>query len=195
MPSQVDLCNTALRRLGQEPIISLDDTTIWGRRCLTSLPIVRDEVLRYDAWRCAMKRIQLPKLADVPIGYTSSFQLPSDFIRLIGIKLGPYQQWSMLGKRINANTNGPLDILYVSRDENTDNYSPELFNAMAWRLAVELSGFASTSSVRQDETYGMWQQSLMEAIGINSHENPTQMLEPNSWIDARYTSVDRTFSY
>lgn len=190
MPSQVDLCNTALRRLGQEPIIALDDS-IWGNRCNYALPIIISEILRQDAWRCSMKRIKLPKLSSTPIGYSSSFNLPSDFIRLIGIKLDAYQDWELIGNTINCNSSGPLEILYVFKEENSDNYSPELFDVMAWRLAVELSGYASTSSVRRDKTYQMYMFALQNAIGINSHESPALMLDSSQWIDARYTAIDR----
>lgn len=192
MASEVDLANTALRRLGQDPIIRIDDTSVSGRRIKAALPIVRDEVLRRDTWRCAMKRQEIPSTSEAPLGFSNSFPLPNDFIKLAALKLDQYTTWELLGNAINCNyPDNPLQIMYVYRLTDTNQYSPELFDVMAWRLAVELSGLTTTSTVRQDETYSMYMQSLETAINLNALENPMTYLDSTAWVDARFSNIDR----
>ena len=191
MPSKVDLCNTALRRLGQEPIIALDNNTIWGRRCNQALPQVVDEVLRMDVWRSCVKRARLAASTETPIGFKNKFRVPSDYLRLAAVKIGRYETWSFEGKYILTNGDGPLDIMYVAQVTDPNDYDSSLYTALCWRLAVELSGYSTTSTVRKDETYQAYVEALSMAMNVNSRENPVAMLDPTTWIDARHSNLDR----
>ena len=192
MPSEVDLANLALSRLGEEPIIAVDDETVAGVRIGRLLPSVRDYVLRLDTWRCCLKRVQIPALAQAPLGYSKSFPLPNDFLKLVALRLERYKDWSLVGNNINTDfEEGPLEILYVFREDDTNKYSPELYDVMAWRLAFELSGFVSTSTVRKQETFELYQNALMNAVNLNALENPVTQIVNSTWVDARYTNIDR----
>lgn len=193
MPSQVDLCNKALRRLGEDPIIALDDNTVWGRRCSAALPEVIRTVLNIDVWRSCTKRVELAAETGTPLGYNSAYPLPSDLIKLAAIRQGQYQDWSLEGNKILTNKDKatPLEIMYVYEVVDPNIYSPALYDAIAMALAHELSGYSTATNVARDDIYQFFAQALITAQNINAKENPVKQLASTSWIDARVSSLDK----
>ena len=192
MPSQVDLCNKALRRLGEDPIISLDSNTIWGRRCLTALPEVVRTVLSLDIWRSCTKRAELAASASTPIGYTSSYPLPADCLRLGALKLGQYQNWAIEGNQILTEQaqDASLQIMYVAEEKDPNKYTALLYEAVAMGLAHELSGYSTATNVSKDDIYQFYVMAVMAAQEVNNKENPVTQLSTSTWIDARRTNLD-----
>lgn len=196
MASNVDLCNKALRRLGEDPIIALDNNTLWGKRCLAALPEVVRTVLSLDAWRSTTKRKQLAADADTPIGFTSSYSLPSDCLRLIALEQSQYQNWSIEGNKIltDNSKDAALQILYVSYSDDANDYTQPLYDAIALGLAHELSGYATATNVAKDDIYSLYMQTVQSAMLINSRETPTRLLSDSSWIDVRQAN-ETTYAY
>jgi hypothetical protein len=194
MSSNVQLCNKALRRLGEDPIIALDDKTVWGRRCLTALPEVTRTVLALDAWRSVTSRIELAAESETPLGYASAYPLPADCLRLVGIKLGQYTDWAIEGNKIltKQSKETSLQILYVREDFDTNKYTPPLFDAIAMGLAHELSGYSTATNVSKDEIYQFFVQAVAMGQSINSKETPITFLASTSWIDVRMGNQDRS---
>ena len=193
MPSQVDLCNKALRRLGEDPIISLDNNTLWGKRCSSALPEVVRTVLSLDTWRSCTKRASLAAESDKPLGYTSSYILPADCLRLAALKQSQYQDWTIEGNRILTQkaADTELEILYVSEVLDPNEYTPTLYDSIALGLAHELSGYSTATSVRKDELYSLFATAVQVAQNTNAKENPVHYLASTSWIDARISSLDK----
>jgi hypothetical protein len=194
MSSNVQLCNKALRRLGEDPILALDNFTIWGRRCGSALPEVTRTVLAMDAWRSVTRRVELAAEVDTPLGYQAAYLLPADSLRLIALKIGQYTDWAIEGNKIL--TQNPKDvalqILYVQEDFDTNKYTPPLFDAIAMGLAHELSGYSTATNVSKDEIYQFYVQSVAMAQSINSKETPVTFLSSTSWVDVRMGNHDRS---
>lgn len=193
MPSKVDLCNKALWRLGEDPIIALDNNTIWGRRCLAALPTVIRAVLSLDTWRSCVKRAELAAEPTKPIGFQSAYPLPNDFLKLAAVKIGQYEDWSMEGRKILTNkaTTEPLEIMYVSEVDDPNVYSALLYDAIALGLAHELSGFSTATNVSRDDIYAFYVNAVSAAQLVNAQENPATNLASTSWVDARISNLDR----
>lgn len=196
MPSKVDLCNKALRRLGEDPIIALDNNTLWGRRCNAALPDVTRTVLAMDIWRSCTKRAELAASSETPISYNSAFPLPADFLRLGAIRLSPNETWSLESNQIltNKQKTDTLEILYVAEVVDTNKYSAPLYEAISLGLAHELSGYSSATNVAKDDIYQLYKEALSMAMNVNAKETPVNSLASSSWIDARFTSIDRVVS-
>lgn len=194
MPSQVDLCNKALARLGEDPIIALDRNTIWGRRCSASLPSVVRSVLSLDNWRPCIKRAELAAESTNPIGYTSAYPLPNDFLKLSAVKIGQYEDWSMEGNKILTRkpTTESLQIMYVSEVTDPNVWSSLLYEAIALGLAHEMSGWSTATNVSRDDIYTMFVNATNTAQHVNSQENPITNLSSTSWVDARISNLDRS---
>lgn len=193
MASNVELCNKALRRLGEDPIIALDNNTIWGRRCSTALPEVVRTVLSMDAWRSCTTRIELAAESEAPIGFTSAYIMPSDSLRLIALKISQYGNWAIEGNKILTDqpTNTPLQILYVKEINDANKYTPPLYDAIALGLAHELSGYSTATNVAKDDVYALYVQTVQTAQLINSKETPVTYLSSTSWVDVRSSNLDR----
>lgn len=187
MASNVELCNKALRRLGEDPIIALDNNTTWGKRCSSALPEVVRTVLSLDAWRSCTKRIQLAAESSTPIGFTSSYALPNDCLRLIALEQSQYQNWAVEGNKIltDNSKDSALQILYVYDCVDPNKYTQPLFDAIAMGLAHELSGYSAATNVAKDDIYALFMQAVQTAQLINSRETPVKMLSTTSWVDVR----------
>lgn len=193
MSSNVQLCNKALRRLGEDPIIALDNNTIWGRRCSVALPEIIRTVLSMDAWWCVTRRVELAAESETPLGYQSAYPLPLDNLYIVGLKLGQYTDWSIEGGKIltqNAKDK-PLQILYVQEVADTNRYITPLFDAMAMGLAHELSGYSTATNVAKDDIYSLYGNAVASAQSINSKQTPVTFISSTSWVDVRTANHDR----
>lgn len=198
MASNVSLCNKALRRLGEDPIIALDNNTLWGKRCTAALPEVVRSVLSLDAWRSTTKRQYLAADSEKPIGFTSSYSLPSDCLRLIALEQDQYQKWSIEGNKIltDKSADSALQILYVSYSGDANDYTQPLYDAIALGLAHELSGYATSTNVSKDDLYTLYMHTVQTAININAKETPVRQLSSTSWIDVRLaTETANAYGY
>ena len=70
MASSTEICNQALILLGQEPIITLDDSTKQSRLCKRLYQPVLEALLRAYPWTFAIKRKILARDLEMPeFGY------------------------------------------------------------------------------------------------------------------------------
>lgn len=193
MPSQVDLCNKALRRLGEDPIVALDANTVWGRRLIPALPEVVRTVLSLDVWRSVTKRAELAAESAKPIGYTSAYPLPDDCLRLAALKQGQYEDWTIEGNKILTQKpqDQSLEIMYVAYEDDPNVYTATLYDAIAFGLAHEMSGYSTATNVAKDEIYQMFLMAVSAAQEVNNKEHPVQYLSSTSWVDARISSLDK----
>lgn len=183
MASVVDLCNMALGRLGEEPITDLTNTTN-GKRCNRVFAHVRDELLRLDDWRFALARTSLAATTTTPDStFDYEYPLPSDFVRLVALKSS--YDWSVEGGSILTNTTAPLHILYVQQVTDPTEYPPDFFSALAWRMAIELSSYATTTVTAQQTLTQFYTNQLQAAMEANGRETPPAEIKQSGWILAR----------
>jgi hypothetical protein len=78
--SEVEICNRALRYIGAEPIVSLDDDGKAENVCQLMYPSARNTLLSRFVWRFAVTRQTLALLPGTTnlTGYTYEYQLPTD---------------------------------------------------------------------------------------------------------------------
>lgn len=88
MATGVSICSNALLMLGAQTINDFADQLNLDRAklCANLYPTVRDDMLRSHPWNCAIKRAVLAPDAVAPaFGYTYSFELPADFLRVLEV--------------------------------------------------------------------------------------------------------------
>lgn len=132
--AQVDMLNTALAILGQEPVAALDDAaleqSVAATKLLRHVEIARDTVLGRHGWVCAL---EYPVLVPATLPaysnwrYPYAYLLPANALRVWEIEgqlecdWGPRWQAgtaeldSAARKIIRADTAGPLNVAYVRR--------------------------------------------------------------------------------
>lgn len=193
--SVVALVNRALRYLGHPPITAMDDGSAAANIASDLWPGTRDSVLRMHAWNCATFLAVLPALADDPAwGWEKQFSLPSGpeppfCLRVLRVKgdVSHAIHWRVHGRRIVADTAGPLSIEYIGRVADPGAYDPLLFDAIAIRLAHDMAPALVANTQVQDTLRSMFAAILEEARRVDGREqSQDERVVSTSWVGARY---------
>jgi hypothetical protein len=91
MDAPVNICNSALSRIGERTIISLDDKSHEGAFCKMHFRSAVRYVLRLSNFACALSApIALSSLSTIPAWkWAHEYQRPGDFISLVEIDNSP----------------------------------------------------------------------------------------------------------
>jgi hypothetical protein len=151
VPSEVDVVNRALISLGALRITSLDQE---GKSATSAKAIyaqVRDDVMRSHPWNSCKARTTLAALAGAPaFGWALQYELPADCLRVLAVNgdWWPTEGWELEGRALLTNETSPIELEYVRREEDPNQWDAELVTAVAARLAYELApALASIGSV------------------------------------------------
>ena len=158
MAVDVDICNSALRKIKAAQITSLTDGSTNANACVEAYPRLRDELLELHNWNFAIERVELAKSATSPaFGFTNKFTLPSDWLRTIDV----FDDDEGIGRPKFKEESGFLHtdaeqifLRYVQQVEDV-NRMPNVFREtlafkLAEELAIDLKG-SRTLSERMEE--------------------------------------------
>lgn len=192
MPSQVEVFNLTLTKLGQDRAASPDDD-VEAVRVLRSLwPITIDTVLARHPWRFALTRAQLPAVADVPsYGWARQFELPEDALRLV--QVGDSWVWyqadtprfELEGRMVLTDEAAPLRVRYVKRVSNSGEWPPLFARAVAMQLAADACEKLVQSGTKQQAAVSEYLGAVAEAKRQNAIERPPQRADYSSWLESR----------
>ncbi len=185
MTSPVEICNRALTKLGDRPILTLSDDNERARACARLYEVSRDAVLRDHPWNFAVQRAELAALEEKPVwGFKSQFELPTDCLRVLWVD-GNYP-WRIEGRRVLSNLEGALRISYIRRVEDPNVFDSLFVEALAARLALELAESLTQSNSKRQAAGEGYQLALIRARSIDAQENPAEEAECDPWIRARF---------
>ena len=137
------ICNLALSRIGEKPIMSMDDNSAPARACLLWYEATRDEVLRAHRWNFAKKSATLSALSDPPaFGWTIQYQLPVDCLRVW--QLNGYEDWEEprpweIEGRLLMTNEEVAEIKYVYRNVSEQEYDALFVMAFSAKLAANIA--------------------------------------------------------
>ena len=162
MSAKINVVNVALRLLGANSITSLEDDAHEAKVMNDIYFIARDAVLEEAEWTFATKRFLPAKEAAAPAwGWTSSFPIPSDILRVTRvdrldiIATGSSMnrrpaEYEVEGRKILTNE----DVIYckgIRRIEDEGIYSALFDEAFAAKLAV-MACYSITESNQKIQT-------------------------------------------
>lgn len=197
----------ALTMLGQQPIAALTDSNNRAVMANERYADVRDAVLRAHPWNCAIKRDSLGLRADqAPAwGYTNTFNLPADFVRLVDIE-DPTQKYSIeAGNEGDATSDAnnlvllsdasSMNIRYIYQLTAVSEMDHTLKHAIATKLAAELALAITGDNGKESMLLEKYQMLLMQAQWEDSvQHNTTETIHGGLWIESRYdNSVFRDY--
>ena len=191
MASVVNMCNSALNLIGASTISALTEDTKNARLCNQRYEPVRNRVFRGHNWNCLIKRVELAQNSTAPIvEYTYAYALPSDFLRVLKIHNGTTDSiasdldYKVEGKNIITNQT-TVYLVYVSLDEDPNNYDAYLREAISHQLAADLA-YAITNNATLAKNYLInADERLREARFVDATENSLDTIEANEFTDAR----------
>lgn len=179
----VQIVNVALIALGEPTITSLEDDSKAARLANTLFTFVRDAVLEDNNWKAAKARASLAKLATTPVwGFTAEFQLPSDFLRLVALE-DPTLRYEIHGRKMLTDAS-TVNIEYIRRIDDPNEMDVSLRDAIASRLAFELSLPLTQSTEKQRLMWDIYQAKLRAARYLNAAQRQIEAQSTPRWTGA-----------
>lgn len=194
MASEVDICNLALTKLGEEPIISLTADSKAGRLCNLHYALARDDTLRSHPWNFAVGRESLALSTTSPAyDFSNQFALPTDFLRVISTDLPRGAVWKVEGKFILTDS-ATLKIRYVKRITDTEQFDALFVQALAARIAWELAIPLTDTRTLQEQMFNLFNAKISEARTVDAGEGTPDQIEASTWLDSRHVYRGSTWS-
>lgn len=212
-PSLVDLVNAALVSIGQEPVVSLDNTetvspTVTAVRA--KVDICKRKVLRMNDWNCARVSARLAKLKEnTRSGWKYAYQLPTEpeCLRIVQVSVDDGETFIDLDEYYNHNA-GPKEALLdldgdvilanteqmcikYTADIDAANFDASLASAFVAQLAAELAYSLPASVTLAQHMLKVARLEMKSAKDINARER--NVLRPEGdVIGIRYGYSDRS---
>lgn len=191
MATGVSICSNALLMLGSQTINDFADQDNLDRAklCANLYPTVRDDLLRSHPWNCCIKRVVLAPDAVAPLfGYSSSFELPADFCRVLEVRSdGQIIDHLVEGRTIQANTTA-LQLRYVFRNEVENTWDSNLVALATQAMCAALAYPITQSTAKQAGEEQKLELMLRRAKSVDGQEDPPQTLGDERLYSARFGS-------
>ena len=197
----------SLTMLGQQPISALTDSNNRAVMANARYADIRDTVLRAHPWNCAIKRDSLVKRAAATgllgapkWGFTNTYALPSDFVRMVDLE-DPTQKYSIeSGNREDTHASAndmvlltdasEMNIRYVYRITNVVKMDDTLKHAIAVRLAAELALAVTGDSGKEGFLIEKYHMVIAQAQWEDSiQHNTTETIHGGLWLESRYDNA------
>lgn len=185
MASEVQICNLALAKIGDEQITSLTDNSKSARLCNLVYEPFRDSVLRAHPWNFAIKRIALALSTETPAyEYTAQFSLPSDFLRIISTDLLGDEEYKIEGRFLLAHSPN-VKIRYVSQVIDPNQFDWLFIETLAARMAAELAIAITDNRVLSVDLFNLYASKVSEARSIDAQEGTPDNITADLWLGSR----------
>lgn len=191
MATDIEICNKALRSIGEDRITALSDATEPARLCTDLYPFARDAVLREHPWRCAVTRAQLSQMAATPaFGFDYQYQIPTDCLRVLGVydssgaEITDATSWAKEAyndgtrtRQVIVTDETALYAKYIRRETDTEQFDPLLVEALSARLAAELAERLPKANTVTDMAWKLYVNKLAAAKFVDA----TEAAQPEAW--------------
>jgi hypothetical protein len=190
MASIVGICNSALIKLGATTIMSLTEGSRNANLCLEQYEKLRDDLLRAHIWNFAVARTKLARLSAAPTyEFRYAYQFPADWLRTVAVHDNDggsgAVRYRIEGRRILADA-PELWLKYISRTEDPNDMDAAFREALAWKIAIDLSVpiTHSTTSLRTAEDG--FRQALVKARSVDAVEDFADRMPESEWVTQRH---------
>lgn len=189
--SAVDICNSALYKIGAARISSLTESSKAARILNDQYDRLRKEVLRAHPWNFAITWIELGLSANTPVSddYANEFLLPSDCLRVLETNLASDLDWEV-GNNIDGNkvifcNDVSLKIKYIKDVTNTTRFAPDFEEALAFRIAADIAYSIVQSQSVQQSMFKFYQFSIGQARSFDAQEKGQDFIIADQFTDIR----------
>jgi len=203
MASKIGIINMALRRLGEQPIVAIDEGSEPSNVMEDIYDILLDNELRQWSWPFATTTVELAEVSgETPPDWGYVFQLPADYlqiVRLVDVNTSTtitewnFQrqqfsvsniQWKVREGKLYINTSS-VTLEYVFRQEDTEKYDAAFTLAWSRRLAMEA---APAITEREDVTQSVrneYYSFISQARGNAGVESRQELKVSHEYVRAR----------
>jgi hypothetical protein len=185
--NSIELCSSALIKLGADGISSFEDGTAEARVAAPLYPIVRDALLSAHPWSFATKKAALASLATAPVSdFAYAHQLPSDFLK--ALSAGDEVRSSGLVFQIvnrELHSNAETVVLNYIFQASEGDFPGYFTPALVTRLAAEFCLPLTESAARADHLARLAEAELKLAKLVDSQQDSPPRVEDFTLIEAR----------
>lgn len=187
----VSLCNEVLIGLGARPIASFNENTDEALACANLYATSRDDLLSRHDWPCAVKRVVLsPEQQQPAFGYSQSYALPGDCIRVLGVsQTGRWGTWlddyRLESGKLLCDVN-PVGLHYIWRNDVVASWPAGLVSLFKFHLRWSLAYAITRDSQLEITAQQTFMQQLMLYKGQTSQEQPAIEFGGDGFLTARY---------
>tara|TARA_R110002051_G_C8666291_1_gene489760 strand:+ start:658 stop:1239 length:582 start_codon:yes stop_codon:yes gene_type:complete len=185
MASEVQICNLALAKVGDEQITSLTENSKAARLCNLVYEPMRDTTLRSHPWNFAIQRVELAASTDTPsYEYNAQFALPSDFLRLLGTNMLDAAKFTVEGNLLLCNASA-LKIKYIYQVTDPNKFDWLFIEALSARIAAELSIAMTDSRTLTVDLFNLFSTKLADARSADATEGTPDDITADTWLNSR----------
>jgi hypothetical protein len=181
MTSDVQICNSALTKLGHEDkIAAIGQDGVEGETCALMYPQIRDLLLASHPWNFAIGRSALSQNAVSPdFEFDNQFLLPGDYLR--GLSLYNTEcKWKIESGNLLTDSS-TANLVYIKKVTNTGKYSALFVEALATRLAAEIGKTIGNSAAEVRQLFAEFKSKFSEAKTRDGQEGTAPVLTANSF--------------
>lgn len=184
MTSVVEICNSALNKIGANTINSLSEDSQEARLCKAQFTRLRDALLRSHPWNFALHRAVLARLADPPaFDFAYQYQLPGDCLRLLQLQ-DPATRFRIEGRQLLTDAEAAR-VLYIRRVTDPNRFDALFGEALATRLAAEIAFAVANSRSLGEEMLKLARDAIRDAKTRDAQEGTPAVVAGSSWLDSR----------
>ena len=192
MATLLDIYNTALFRVKEQPLISDTSPGRTADAVKQAYRMQRPALLRRYRWQFAMVRVELSPLASPPPpGWKYHFQLPADFLTVVGVSSDKdYGKrvftespdiYRVMGNRIVSDYDA-ITLTYVKDTTAVAEFDPLFTDALCWSMAQDLALALAADRELAAMCAEMFDMALKAARRAGSLEQPSEAVLFNSRV-------------
>lgn len=183
--SDVSICNSALIKIGVEPITALSDNTRQAKLCNEQYDKLRKSLLRMHPWNFAVKRATLTASMTTPAwGFSHQFSLPNDYLRFLDSEYTE-DKLQIENSLILANRD-TLNIRYIYDVTDTTKFTTDFTELLSMKIAVDLSYVLVQSNALTQGLVSLYDRMLRDVRSFDGQENPSQSVTDDLFINSRF---------
>lgn len=189
--SSVEICNSALYKIGAARISSLADETKSARILNDQYDRLRKEVLRAHPWNFAIAFVSLAATTNTPVwdNWSTEFLIPSDVLRVLETDLVDGALWEM-GYNVDGNkvifcNDDAVKIRYIKDITNTTRFAPDFEEALAFRIAADISYALTQSQTIQANMFKLYDASMAMARSFDAQEHGPEEVQADAFTIVR----------
>ena len=186
--SIIEICNSALFKLGAERISSFSEDRKEAILCAEQYDKIRRKLLRGHPWNFAMKRVSLARLPETPeFDFASQFALPQDVLRVI--RVDDNKDFVIEG-RLLLSDQDEMRILYIADIQDTAKFDPTFAEVLAYKLAEDLAYPLVQSIGLKQEMARAATEELRDARSFDGQEGTQRMIQDDVFLNSRFGGDD-----
>lgn len=188
MPAKLDIINAALARAGARGANFSFSGSPGAQVADAAYARCRDYCLALYPWPFALRLMKLARTAQAPVfGTRYAYALPGDCVRLVEAKGegGTTLRYTIVGADLHTDAEA-VNLRYVSNSRDVP-MSEAFADALAWRLAFELSPYLEQGGSNAQNCFQLFEQALDRAKAhADAQDNPGPARWPSCFLRERW---------